>query len=115
MTEHSEHPVSAEVMAELKDVLADDFPLLVTTYLDDAHARMERLRAAAVVADMQTVKSEAHALKGSSKNLGAMQLGDLYAELELAGAGESSEEIPSLLTQAESELSRTESYLRNQL
>ena len=115
MTEHSEHPVSAEVLAELKDVLAEDFPLLVTTYIDDAHARMERLRSAAADADLQTVKTEAHALKGSSKNLGAMQLGDLYAGLELAGAEQSSEQIPSLLAQIESELSRTESFLRNQL
>ena len=115
MTDNLENPVETSVLEELKEVLADDFSQLVNTYLDDANARMERLRTAAESAEMQTVKSEAHALKGSSKNLGAFPLGDLYAEMENMGNQESSEHIPALMARIESELVRVESFLRGQI
>jgi len=67
--------INPHVITELKEILAEEFPVLVTTYLQDANGRLLRLQAAIERRDAPGVKMEAHSLKGSSINLGVFLWG----------------------------------------
>ncbi len=74
--------VDTETLTMLKDVMEDDFPQLITTYLDDASARIGQLSDLIAAADHEELRHCAHSLKGSSSNLGAMPLSELCFEIE---------------------------------
>lgn len=107
--------VQLEVLCELKDILEDEFPMLVTTYLDDANDRLQKLRSAIDGADATVVRAEAHSLKGSSINLGATSLASLCAEMENRGHSAELDDTPALFERIASEFSRTEEILRTQI
>ena len=114
MTDQDE-VIQSEVLIELKEILADDFPELVTTYLEDAMQRMDRLETAIAASDASNVKLEAHSLKGASANIGARNLADLCAEMENQGEAERLEQAPELFSKIRSQFSATEQYLNQQL
>jgi histidine phosphotransfer protein HptB len=67
----------------LKDVMGEDFPLLIETFVQDSDVRLEQL-AVMINADelRDTIRRSAHSFKGSSSNLGAQKLSGLCAALE---------------------------------
>lgn len=82
-----------QLIAELRDIMGPEFPVLVQAYLRDAEARMQELRTAlgtlpsreddaAEARDAESARRAAHTLKGSSSNLGAVRVTRLCAELE---------------------------------
>ncbi len=80
--------LDARVVAELKELLGEGFPLLVERYVGDCGKRMQRLKSAVETSDFATIFHESHGVKGSSKNIGATRLGVLCAELEHNGQAE---------------------------
>lgn len=113
MTETTNDLVSAETLSELKEILEDEFPLLITTYIDDADARMTRVRLAIAAGDAEQLKAEAHALKGSSRNLGANVVGELFAKMETLGGDANLHDAAGLLTDIDATLSKTQNFLRS--
>jgi CheY-like chemotaxis protein len=91
--------LDATILAGLRELeddagsgMLDD---LVSSFLRDAEARLEALRAAVGNGDTEAVRKLSHSLRGSSANLAAFGMADLCAELETmaqagdeAGAGE---------------------------
>jgi HPt (histidine-containing phosphotransfer) domain-containing protein len=78
---------------------------LVSTYLETAPERLQRLRDAVRAADLDTVARLAHALKGSSAAMAAQHLAALCADIERAakyGAGT----VPDLVAKADLEYAR---------
>jgi HPt (histidine-containing phosphotransfer) domain-containing protein len=64
----------------------EDFVVeLAGDFLSDAAARMERLREALARGDTDSLILEAHTLKSSSANLGALAFADLAKRFETAG------------------------------
>ena len=64
----------------------EDFVVeLAGDFLSDAAARMERLRQAFARGDADTLMLEAHTLKSSSTNMGALVFADLAKRFEAAG------------------------------
>jgi two-component system sensor histidine kinase/response regulator len=62
---------------------------LVELYLEDTPKRLLELRRALDTGDTPTLTREAHTIKSSSANLGAMKMSGFAKELEIAGrAGE---------------------------
>ncbi|MEQ6341953.1 MAG: response regulator [Gammaproteobacteria bacterium] len=74
--------VDGKVMANLRALMGTAFPELIATFLDSVPPRLEAMRAAAVEGNAAALIREAHGLKGSSSNLGAMVLSSLCKELE---------------------------------
>jgi HPt (histidine-containing phosphotransfer) domain-containing protein len=62
------------------DLIAD----LIDAFDTDAGARMPQLRAALRNCDFSRIRAEAHAIKGSARQLGADALADACQELETA-------------------------------
>lgn len=100
--------VKADMIEELKDILAEDFTVLVDSYLDDAQRRITMLKDAIANCDAELVRTEAHSLKGSSLNLGAQLLPSLCAEMEDLGKAGALSGIESLFSKVEIEFARVE-------
>ncbi|MGH7875570.1 MAG: Hpt domain-containing protein [Candidatus Binatia bacterium] len=81
--------IEKEIIDKAKDWIDDygeDFLVeLIDVYLDDAPLRLAQLRQALDGGDAETVSREAHTLKSSSANVGAMTLSALAQQVELAG------------------------------
>lgn len=74
-----------EALAELQDVMEDEFDVLIRTYIADSRDRIKALRSALQKSDADAFKKSAHSFKGSSINIGAPRLGALCIEAEKAG------------------------------
>ena len=74
--------IDNEQLAELKDVLEDEFGILITTYLADAKLRLQLIQQGLQAQDYEAVRLAAHSLKGASANLGALLLAQICERLE---------------------------------
>ena len=81
--------IEKEIADKAKDWIDDygeDFLVeLIDVYLDDTPVRLAQLRQALDGGDAETMTREAHTLKSSSANVGAMTLSALAQQVELAG------------------------------
>jgi HPt (histidine-containing phosphotransfer) domain-containing protein len=74
--------LNLEQLSELKEVLEDEFSVLIATYLQDAALRQQMIAAAISVKDYDAARLAAHSLKGASANLGALILAEICEHLE---------------------------------
>jgi HPt (histidine-containing phosphotransfer) domain-containing protein len=74
--------LDSDILAMLKDVMEDEFPVLIETYLNDGVVRIQGLREALSKQDSDAVRQTAHSLKGSSSNIGAAVLAQLCMKIE---------------------------------
>jgi len=68
-----------DVLSALQEVMEDEYPVLLDTFLCDSEERLNLLREAA---DADQLGATAHSFKGSSSNMGALRLASLCDELE---------------------------------
>ncbi|MEX5686757.1 Hpt domain-containing protein [Pseudomonas silesiensis] len=68
-----------DVLSALQEVMEDEYPMLLDTFLADAEERLVLLHKAD---DAQQLMNAAHSFKGSSSNMGAIRLARLCHELE---------------------------------
>ena len=71
-----------DALNALKDVMEDDFGLLIQTYLKDSSDRLVSLRQLLVSEHADSIRRTAHSFKGSSSNLGAVYLASLCSMIE---------------------------------
>ena len=112
-TPSAEIPVDIHV---LEGFVGDD-PEIIAEMLQDYRTNTTQtaaqLRTAYQDADLTTAGSIAHKLKSSSRSVGALQLGELCAAMELAGKNNDQAALEELMPQFEAELSRVEAFLDN--
>lgn len=78
--------IDIAVFSELRDTTGSDFVReLVDTFLEEAPAMVADLRDALARGDAERFRRAAHSLKSNSNTFGAMALGSLAKDLELAG------------------------------
>ncbi|MGD9641605.1 MAG: response regulator [Elusimicrobiales bacterium] len=99
--------LDAFVIAELKDLAGPDnkafMAELAGTYLKDLPGRLAAIRAAIEARDAEALRQAAHALKGSSGNIGAQRLQKVCLLLEETGRSGSAEVPPALLADLDTE------------
>lgn len=78
----SDEIVDQALVAELKDVMGEGFPALVDSFQADADTRMAALEQHLAEDDAGAVRQQAHSFKGSSGNVGAVQVARLCLKLE---------------------------------
>ncbi len=103
-----------EALAELQDVMEDEFDVLIDTYLKDSRERIASLRLAIGDRDPEAFARTAHSFKGSCFNIGAPHLGELCLVAEKAGKEEQMEEASDLVDGIEAEF-RTVSKMLEEL
>lgn len=74
--------IDTSMLEGLKELLADNFVQLISAYINDGTERLNRLGQAITIVDLPSVTMESHALKGSSKNIGAQGFAELCGALE---------------------------------
>lgn len=97
--EHLDH----EALAELKEVMEEDFPILLGTYLSDSEMRIRALQTALHSNDPDQYAKAAHSLKGSCINIGAMRLGAFCNLAETIGRAGNLNDAPANLSAIEAE------------
>jgi HPt (histidine-containing phosphotransfer) domain-containing protein len=95
--------LDSAVLAALQDVMEDEYPVLLDTYLADSEERLRLLRLALCEADAQGMRLAAHSFKGSCSNMGAPMLACLCKQLEEVGRRDLLTEAPELIEQVERE------------
>ncbi len=72
-------------IAELKDVMGEEFSILVETYLRDSAERLQQLKLALDENDAEGFGRTAHSFKGSCANVGARLLAEYCLTAEKMG------------------------------
>lgn len=101
-----------EALAELKEVMEDEFDVLIDTYLQDSRDRIAALRHALAGDDADAFAKAAHSFKGSCINIGAPRLGELCRDAELAGKEGRLEEAARTVDDIEGEFNRVRDMLK---
>lgn len=70
------------VLESLKEVMEDDFVLLLETFVQDSNERIAKLQSLVNTDDKEAIRRAAHSFKGSCSNVGATQLTSLCCDLE---------------------------------
>ena len=70
-----------DVLTGLQEVMENEYPKLLDTFLDDSQKRIDALRNSR--GDAKALGRIAHSFKGSSGNLGAVRLAQLCQRLEV--------------------------------
>ncbi len=87
---------------------------IVTEFLRRAEAQLEKMALAVKQADTETLRREAHAIKGGAANIHAAAVSLAAAQIEDAVTTGSPDGIEQRVTVLEAELQRLASYLRTQ-
>lgn len=71
-----------DTLNTLKQVMEDDFALLIDTFVQDSTDRINTLREVIQGTEADLIRRAAHSFKGSSSNIGASQLSALCSAVE---------------------------------
>lgn len=110
MTDTHEH-LSRDTLDTVKDVMGDDFHLLISTFINDAGEHIERLRAALARQDSDAARATAHSFKGSCHNLGAVHLAWLCEHVEQRSLEGNLDGLSDYLSQIEQEFNQVQRLL----
>jgi HPt (histidine-containing phosphotransfer) domain-containing protein len=91
-----------DVLSALQEVMEDEYPSLLDTFLADSEERLCVLRKAE---DAAQLMNAAHSFKGSSSNMGAIHLAELCGELEQQAKREKLIGIEKLVDEIDREFS----------
>ncbi|AOE86507.1 Hpt domain-containing protein [Pseudomonas sp. TCU-HL1] len=91
------------VLSALRDVMEDEFPVLLDTFQADSAERMRQIQQAYAQADCQALRLAAHSFKGSCSNMGAPVLAGLCKQLEDIAHREQLADAPAVILQIERE------------
>jgi HPt (histidine-containing phosphotransfer) domain-containing protein len=82
---------------ELRNIMGNDFALLVQTFVRDSAQRIVAIRDAVKIDDADALRRAAHSFKGSAGNMGALRLADICRALEEIGRLKVTLGAPSLI------------------
>ena len=85
-------------------LMNEGFAALLDAYLDDSERRMGEIGDALDSGDLERLRTAAHALKGSSANVGAEALAALCGELEDSAAVQAVDALRRLVERVRAEL-----------
>jgi HPt (histidine-containing phosphotransfer) domain-containing protein len=91
------------VLETLRDVMEDEYSLLLETFLLDSEERLRLLLETSASGDAQAMRLAAHSFKGSCSNMGAVLLACLCKELEELARRERLDISAELLEQVQRE------------
>lgn len=91
------------VLEVLREVMEDEYSLLLETFLLDSEERLRILVDAAQRSDGQAMRLAAHSFKGSCSNMGALLLASLCKDLEELARRETLDDVACILEQIQRE------------
>jgi len=118
--EPSGEPLDSSVLADLRELDDDEDGSdllfeLAEMFASDSALRIEAMKRAIAKGEPVTVKQMAHALKGSSSNMGARRMANLCERLQIASASQNLAAVPEMLDLLELEFARVRTALASQV
>ena len=111
-----EGPVDPAVVENLRELGGSEMlSELTEMFLDDVSSRFPALREALEEGDASSVEQIAHALIGSSGNMGARRMAAICTELQYVGASGDLSRVPELLERLEAEFGRVRPALEAEI
>jgi len=101
-----------EIIAELREVMEDEFTDLLRNFLNDLSAQLARLQDAVERGDLDQLYHVAHKFKSSCGSIGALRLAELIQRLEQAGRERRPDDVGVQLRQARTVAAETTPGLR---
>jgi|GEM_PF-5051852 len=101
-----EASLNAEMLNELRELLAENFNELINRYIADSQSRFNTLQTAISELNFKVIYYEAHGIKGSSRNMGANILAEIMARLEALGQGQTAQGLAEVFADAQAEYAR---------
>jgi hypothetical protein len=108
-------PERFEMLRELDGGDGQLLSEIVNEYVADSSRSLDTLREAIAEGDPQAAEREAHTLKGSSANLGAVRVADICAQLEALGRARALGRAPDLVESVTAELALARAALAVEL
>lgn len=105
--------LNREVLCTLQEVMEDQFPVLINTFLTDSEERVRHLQKALAARDSDTVRRQAHSFKGSCNNIGAERLASLCQGMEDAGRAGELDGLEQQLVEIQQEFSKLKITLKS--
>ena len=102
MGDSLEH-IDLNALAELRDVMEDEFAMLIETFLNDSVNRIAHIREALHAQQADQFGRACHSFKGSCINIGVPRLADLCKQGELMGYEGRLADAPQLVEAIEAE------------
>ncbi|MCU7940467.1 MAG: Hpt domain-containing protein [gamma proteobacterium symbiont of Bathyaustriella thionipta] len=103
--------IDMNTLNELKEIMEDDFDELIAIFISDGQAQIEDLKKAIDASNSDDVRRIAHTLKGSSANLGVIDLSESCKILEYKAAEGVLEDANELLENIVSNFIETKNTL----
>jgi hypothetical protein len=91
--------LDSEMLSDLKDIMEEDYAVLLETYLADAIVRLDSI----------------HSFKGSSLNIGASRLAGLSSNVEILAKEERLEQALPVIAQLHEEYEAVKTLLEQEL
>jgi len=110
----SEATLSESTIETLKNTMGDEYDNLVKLFLDDAENIFGEIEEAIKSENAELLDQRAHALKGSSANLGATGLSEICYKLEQTGKSGTVENADLLFESAKNEFQRVKDALQKE-
>lgn len=110
----SESHLDQNVLTSLLDVMGEEYPVLLDTFVLDSDERLRCINEALATADAQALRLAAHSFKGSCSNMGAPLLAGLCKELEEEARRERLDAAPELVEQIEREFAIVRILLKSE-
>lgn len=98
--------LNAEMLNELRELLAENFNELINRYIADSQMRFNALQTAIADLDFKVIYYEAHGIKGSSRNMGANTLAEIMARLEVLGQAQNAQNLKEVFADAQTEYAK---------
>ena len=95
----------------LRDLMQEDYPLLLETFLADANVRLTQLREALVSDDLEAFRQAAHSFKGSCGYMGALALEQACLNAEKAALQGDAEAASSSYSRIRERFTRLQAIL----
>jgi HPt (histidine-containing phosphotransfer) domain-containing protein len=100
-----------ETLNTLRQVMEDDFDLLIDTFIQDSNDRISVLRGVISGTNADPIRRAAHSFKGSSSNIGAIRLMALCSNLEKKAMSNKLEQLDQDLREIEDEFAQVQELL----
>jgi diguanylate cyclase (GGDEF)-like protein len=104
-------PLDRAVFDKLREILGAALPHAISPFLEDSPVYLNELEQAIYANDAETARARAHALKGSSGNLGASDLSALALKVEELAIARRLDQIPPLLPALRAEYNQVATFL----
>ena len=100
------------ILTTLRDVMGDDYDLLIDTYINDSNNRLQSLAEGVANCDGDLLRRTAHSFRGSSCNIGALRLAEYCSVMESLALANDPMPWPAQLVVIETEFAQVAQLLQ---